>query len=49
MEDKDKDVYEPKPIDIQPDGKKLYIIEGIRIWAFTYAQALELLPFIKSF
>jgi len=52
MKDKDKEkdvVYEPKPVDVQADGKKLYIIEDIKIWAYSYAEALQLLPYIKSF
>lgn len=40
---------EPKPISEQSDGKKLWVINGYRIWAYSYAQALELLPLIESF
>ena len=40
---------DPQPIDFQPDGKKLWIINGYKIWAFSYAQALELLVLIESF
>jgi len=40
---------EPKPEAIQADGKKLYIIKDYKIWAYSYKQALELLPMIESF
>lgn len=45
----------PKPVSEQPDGKKLWIVKSTvgnteyRIWAYTYQQALELLPMIESF
>jgi len=39
----------PPHIEEQNDGKKLWIIEDYRIWAFSYEQALELLSLIKSF
>lgn len=39
---------EPKPVEISSDGKKLYIIEDIKIWAESYIQALELLTMIKQ-
>ena len=38
---------EPKPIKVK-DGKKQWEIEGYRIWAVTYTQALDLLPIMKS-
>lgn len=44
-----------QPVSEQPDGKKLWIIpsnkDGVdyKIWAFTYQQALELLPMIENF
>lgn len=41
--------YEPQPIETQADGKKLYIIKEYKIWAYSYKQALELLPLIESF
>lgn len=41
--------YEPQPIQTQADGKKLYIIKEYKIWAYSYKQALELLPLIESF
>lgn len=37
------------PQAVQPDGKKLYIIKDYKIWAYSYEQALELLPMIESF
>jgi len=46
---------EPKPIAVQKDGKKCFEIKSIkddciyRIWAFTYQEALSLLPMIESF
>ena len=46
---------EPQPHAVQSDGKKLWIIpsnkDGVeyKIWAFTYQQAMELLPMIESF
>jgi hypothetical protein len=39
----------PPHIEEQNDGKKLWIIEGYRIWAENYEQALNLLSLIKSF
>jgi len=39
----------PPHIEEQNDGKKLWIIEGYRIWATDYMQALELLSLIKLF
>jgi len=41
-------VNEPEPIK-EEAGKKLWIIEGYKIWAATYVEALQLLPLIKSF
>ncbi len=38
-----------QPIQTQADGKKLYIIKEYKIWAYSYEQALELLPLIESF
>lgn len=46
---------EPQPQAVQSDGKKLWVIPSSRdgvdykIWAFSYKQALELLPMIESF
>lgn len=31
------------------DGKKMFLIDGYRIWAKTYEEALELLSLIESF
>jgi len=45
---------EPQPQAEQADGKKLWLIpsnkDGVdyKIWAFSYKQALELLPMIES-
>lgn len=38
----------PDEIDIQT-GKNMWVINGYKIWAENYTQALELLPFIESF
>jgi len=38
----------PDEIDIH-SGKCMWVIEDYKIWAHTYAQALELLPMIKNF
>jgi hypothetical protein len=38
----------PDQIDITTD-KNMWIIDGYKIWADTYIQALQLLPLIKSF
>ena len=46
---------EPEPQAVQADGKKLWIIpsnkDGVdyKIWAFSYRQALELIPLIENF
>jgi hypothetical protein len=48
-------VKEPMPIKIEADGKKLWIVpsnkDGVdyKIWAQSYAEALQLLPMIESF
>ena len=39
----------PPPIQRADDGKGLWLIDGFRIWATDYQQALALLPMIKSF
>ena len=43
-------VLEPPPdkIDITTD-KKMWVIDGYRIWATSFIEALQLLPLIKSF
>lgn len=41
--------YEPEPLEVRPDGKKLYIIKDYRIWALSYKDALEMLPLIENF
>lgn len=33
---------------VDDDGRTLFIIEGIKIWAKTYAEALEIFAFIKQ-
>jgi len=38
---------EPKPLK-ERDGKKLWEIDGYRIWAVTYTQALDILPMIQG-
>jgi len=40
---------EPKPVEVRADGKGLYIIEGYRIWAPSYQDALRNLETIKRF
>jgi len=40
---------DPPPIQRADDGKGLWLIDGFRIWATDYQQALALLPMIKSF
>lgn len=41
---------EQSPIEIDPkSGKKLYLIKDYKIWAYSYKQALELLPMIEGF
>lgn len=48
MEDQHK--LEPPPEQINTEtGKKMWIIDGYRIWANSYQEALELLPMIQSF
>lgn len=45
---------EPEPVAISGDGKKCWKIKSIKddveykIWAFTFAQALEHLPLIED-
>lgn len=45
----------PKPVAVQEDGKKCWEIKSIKddciykIWAYTYTEALTLLPMIESF
>jgi hypothetical protein len=46
---------EPQPVSEQADGKKLWMVPSskgdgeYKIWAFSYQQALQLLPMIESF
>jgi hypothetical protein len=39
----------PQPIQVREDGKKLYVLDGYRIWADTYKDALEHLAMIQRF
>jgi hypothetical protein len=39
----------PQPTEVRADGKKLYILDGYRIWADTYKDALEHLAMIQRF
>ena len=39
----------PQPIEVRADGKKLYVLDGYRIWADTYKDALEHLARIQRF
>lgn len=49
----DEDGYRSNQLDPAPDeidmntNKNMWIINGYRIWADTYQQALELLPLIE--
>jgi hypothetical protein len=41
---------EPPPDQVNLEsGKSMWIINGYRIWAKSYMEALELLPIIESF
>jgi hypothetical protein len=41
---------EPPPDQVNlENGKSMWIINGYRIWAKSYKEALELLPIIESF
>lgn len=50
----DTDWDAPEPIAVQSDGKKCWEIKSIiedvtyRIWAYSYKEALEILPRIES-
>jgi hypothetical protein len=48
MEDQHKLEPPPEQINIET-GKKMWVIDGYKIWARTYQEALELLPMIQSF
>jgi hypothetical protein len=39
---------EPPPIAIDGNGQKLWIIKDFKIWAYSYKEALELLPMIEN-
>ena len=38
----------PNQLDLE-SGKSMWVINGYKIWADSYQQALELLPMIESF
>ena len=41
---------EPPPAQVNlENGKSMWVIDGYRIWAKSYKEALELLPLIESF
>ncbi|MFO0452183.1 MAG: hypothetical protein ACK52I_26615 [Pseudomonadota bacterium] len=41
---------EPAPDQVNLEtGKSMWIIKDYKIWAYTYQEALELLPMIESF
>jgi len=40
--------FEPLPLKEQENGKKLWIINGYRVWAENYQQALELAAIIDK-
>jgi hypothetical protein len=47
---KNDGILEPEAIKIDPKtGNSMWIIDGYKIWARTYKEALELLPMIQSF
>lgn len=39
--------FEPLPLKEQADGKKLWIINGYRVWAKSYDEAIELADIIE--
>ena len=39
--------FEPLPLQEQADGKKLWIINGYRVWAKSYNEAIELAEIIE--
>ncbi len=42
-------ILDPAPDKVNPQtGKKMWEINGYRIWADTYQQALEILPLIEN-
>ena len=42
-------LLDPAPDAVNAEnGKKMWVLNGYRIWADTYQQALELLPLIES-
>jgi hypothetical protein len=49
MENTQVNSNEPQPQQVREDGKKLYILDGYRIWADTYKDALEHLAMIQRF
>jgi hypothetical protein len=47
---KNDNQLEPPPDQVNLEsGKSMWIIDGYRIWASSYKEALELLPIIESF
>lgn len=47
---KNDNQLEPPPDQVNlENGKSMWIIDGYRIWAKSYKEALELLPLIESF
>ena len=55
IKDNTVNTNEPHPIAIQGDGKKCWEIKSIKddciykLWAFTYKEAVEMLPMIENF
>jgi hypothetical protein len=53
--EKDLNLNEPLPVAIQGDGQKCWQIKSIKddciykIWAYSFKEALEMLPRIESF
>lgn len=49
MENNQTNSNEPQPVQVREDGKKLYILDGYRIWADSIKNALEHLKMIQRF
>lgn len=47
--DIDWNCMQPTPEAEHADGKKMWTINGYKIWAKSYMEAVELLPMIESF
>jgi hypothetical protein len=48
--DIDWNSMEPPPCEtVDANGRSMWVINGYKIWAKSYMEALELLPMIESF